>query len=210
MQAANPELSMAQIRQLTGLAFDRHEESLLGQAMRPQANPAQTQSSDAAEVAAGGRSSSGSQRAEGAAARATTDADSRANVWGPLYIQTRLETQARAEAERQEASTWANDFIANAQQAADDAEANAQASTRAAQVVEQEAAPAATDDVAPPSGRNCVCGIRPILSMPQGSSAMLNDNLFQLSSYVRLGALKSWLESTNKFGQSYIKLQIKV
>ncbi len=164
MQAANPELSMAQIQQLTALAFarDDHESAAQpGSAQTAQTagalqSPAQQLAGLADTAAAAARRSvaladriqqieeaalSGLATGTHAAANAGTEASDHATV-----------ASASADGEGSERSQWASAFIADARQAADAAhnlEQGTPGSTGAAA-----AAAAAADMAAPASGES--------------------------------------------------------
>ena len=141
---------MAQIRQLTGLAFDRHEEivgpalaqphqngpDVPGTAQIPVQNPEGASHANEDQPAARRRSddhvTAASQR-EGFRTNATE-------------TQGRAGAEGRAGADRDEATTWANAFIAEAQHAADAAEASTQARRAPAPAPAPWSAPATTGD----------------------------------------------------------------
>ena len=153
---------MAQIRQLAGLAFDRQEEGVLGQVLAqprtqgPAAARIQMPASHNTDAAMADPSSSrrianavastGHDRLQATASHITNRAaaEGRTDAGGRAQEQSRAGDAGRAEADREEASTWANAFIAHAQQAADAAEANAHARMDATQ------RNAAADGAAPP------------------------------------------------------------
>ena len=153
---------MAQIRQLAGLAFDRHEEGVLGQVLAQPRNqgpaaariqmPATHSTNAAMEDPSTSRrianavASTGHDRLQATASHITDRAapEGRVDAGGRAQEQSGAGDAGRAEADREEASTWANAFIAHAQQAADAAEANAHARMDATQ------RSAAAEGAAPP------------------------------------------------------------
>ncbi len=158
MQAANPELSMAQIQQLTALAFarDDHESAAqpgsaqtAGAVGAPQ-SPAQQLAGLADTAAAAARRSAAladriQQIEEAALSGLATGTHAAANAGTELSGHATV-ASASADGDGSERSQWASAFIADARQAADAAhnlEQDTPASTAAA---------AAADLVAPASG----------------------------------------------------------
>ena len=157
MQAANPELSMAQIQQLTALAFARDDNEsaaqpgsaqTAGPAGAPQ-SPAQQLAGLADTAAAAARRSAAlaeriQQIEEAALSGLATGTHTPANAGTEPSAHA---TVASADGDGSETSQWASAFIADARQAADAAhflEQHTPASTGAAA--------AAADMVAPASG----------------------------------------------------------
>lgn len=143
VQAANPELSMAQIRQLAGLAFERSEELVARQpppgAPVPTSTPPSATNPGAstdvqASTAAGTTASRININGGAAAAQAEADAAGRVNGDASAAdsgADTAGRLAYRADAGREEASTWANAFVSEAQRAADAAEQETRGHSRA-------------------------------------------------------------------------------
>lgn len=131
---------MAQIRQLTGLAFDRHEE-IMGQALaQPHQNGPDVPG--IAQIPLQNPEGASHANEDQSAARRRSDDNVTAASQREGFRTNATETQGRAGADRDEATTWANAFIAEAQHAADAAEA----STQAGRAPAPARAPATTGD----------------------------------------------------------------